>query len=98
MITWNNLNKLSSYKGLFDVKKVNLQEAMSGENGAERVKTYSTPMAEGLAFNYAARPVDEGVLEALKKLAEEAQLAEKFKALYNGEMINTERRDWFSIT
>ena len=38
-------------------------------------------MAEGLAFNYAARPVDEGVLEALKKLAEEAQLAEKFKAL-----------------
>ena len=89
MITWNNLNKLSSYKGLFDVKKVNLQEAMSGENGAERVKNYSTPMAEGLAFNYAARPVDEGVLEALKKLAEEAQLAEKFKALYNGEMINT---------
>src|SRR5699024_9570283 len=89
MITWNNLDKLSSYKGLFDVKKVNLQEAMSGENGAERVKNYSTPMAEGFAFNYAARPVDEGVLEALKKLAEEAQLAEKFKALYNGEMINT---------
>ena len=23
MITWNNLDKLSSYKGLFDVKKVN---------------------------------------------------------------------------
>ena len=45
MITWNNLDKLSSYKELFDVKKVNLQEAMSGENGAERVKNYSTPKA-----------------------------------------------------
>ncbi len=28
---------------------------MSGENGAERVKNYSVPMAEGLTYNYAAK-------------------------------------------
>ena len=62
---------------------------MSGENGAERVKNYSVPMAEGLTYNYAAKAVDAKVLEAIKKLAEEAQLSEKFEALYNGEMVNT---------
>ncbi len=89
MITWNNLDTLTSYKELSDAEKVNLPEVMSGKNGAERVKNYSVPMAEGMAFNYAAKQVDDQVLAALKKLAEEAQLADKFKALYNGEMINT---------
>ena len=89
MITWNNLDTLTSYKELSDAEKVNLPEVMSGENGAERVKNYSVPMAEGMAFNYAAKQVDDQVLAVLKKLAEEAQLADKFKALYNGEMINT---------
>ena len=41
MITWNNLDTLESYKELSNVKKVNLVEAMTGENGAERVKNYS---------------------------------------------------------
>lgn len=89
MITWNNLDTLVSFKELSKTAPVDLKTVMSGEEGAERVKSYSVPMAEGLAFNYAARPVDENVLEALKKLASEAQLAEKFSALYNGEVINT---------
>ncbi|MBR5127139.1 MAG: glucose-6-phosphate isomerase [Roseburia sp.] len=89
MITWNNLDTVSSYKELEAVAKVNLAEVMSGENGAERVRKYSAPMAEGMAFNYASRPVDDAVLAALAKLAEETQLTEKFAALYNGEMINT---------
>ncbi|HJB15869.1 MAG TPA: glucose-6-phosphate isomerase [Candidatus Blautia excrementipullorum] len=89
MITWNNLDTLASYKELFETEKVNLAEVMSGEEGAERVKNYSVPMAEGLAYNYAAKQVNGKVLEALKKLAEEAQLTEKFAALYNGEVINT---------
>lgn len=51
---------------------------MAGENGAERVKKYSVPMAAGFSFNYAAKAVDDDVLAALKNLAEEAQLAEKY--------------------
>ena len=89
MITWNNLDTLESYKELSNVKKVNLAEVMTGENGAERVKNYSVPMAAGMAYNYAAKQVDDDVLEALKKLAKEAQLTEKYAALYNGEVINT---------
>ncbi len=89
MITWNNLDKLASFQELLDAKRVNLAEVMAGENGAERVKKYSVPMAEGLAFNYGAKQVDDAVLEVLAKLAEEAQLTEKYEALYNGEVINT---------
>ena len=89
MITWNNLDTLESYKELSNVKKVNLAEVMTGENGAERVKNYSVPMAAGMAYNYAAKQVDDEVLEGLKKLAKEAQLTEKYAALYNGEVINT---------
>ena len=89
MIKWNNMDTLASFQELSKTEKVNLTQVMSGENGAERVKTYSVPMAEGLVFNYAAKQVDDDVLKGLEKLAEEAQLADKFKALYNGEVINT---------
>ncbi len=89
MITWKNLDTVSAYQELQKVAPVNLTEAMAGENGADRVRKYSVPMAAGLAFHYAARQVDDKILEVLGKLAEETQLAEKFQALYNGEVINT---------
>lgn len=89
MITWKNLDTASAYQELLKVVPVDLKEAMTGESGAERVKKYSVPMAAGLAFNYAAKQVDDKALEAFAKLAEEMQLAEKFEALYNGEVINT---------
>ena len=89
MVTWKNLDTLASYQELEKVEKVNLAEVMSGENGAERVKNYSIPMGAGLVYNYAAKKVDDNVLAALAKLAEEAQLTEKFEALYNGEVVNT---------
>lgn len=89
MINWNNLDTVDSYQELSKVARVNLAEAMTGENGTERVKKYSVPMAEGLVYNYAAKQVDDNVLTALAKLAEETQLAEKFEALYNGEVVNT---------
>ncbi len=89
MINWNNLDTLKSFEELNKVERVNLQEVMSGESGAERVKKCSVAMAEGMVYNYAAKEVDDNVLAALKKLAEEAQLSEKFEALYNGEVINT---------
>lgn len=89
MAEWKNLDTLTSFNDLQKVQKVNLREAMSGENGAERVKKYSIPMAGGLSFNYASKQVDEDVLAALAKLAEEAELVKKFEALYNGEIINT---------
>ena len=89
MATWKNLDTLETFKALSEVKRVKLAEAMSGAEGAERVKKYSVPMAEGFSYNFAAKQVDDEVLNALKALAEEAQLAEKFEELYNGAVINT---------
>ena len=89
MVNWKNLDTLASYGELKKVSRVNLAEVMSGDNGASRVKNYSVPMAAGLNFNYAAKEVDDNVLNALDALAKEAQLSEKFEALYNGEVINT---------
>lgn len=89
MATWKNLDTLETFKALSEVKRVKLAEAMSEVEGAERVKKYSVPMAEGFSYNFAAKQVDDEVLNALKALAEEAQLAEKFEELYNGAVINT---------
>ena len=89
MITWKNMDALASYQELLDAQRVDLAAAMSGENGAERVKNYTVPMGAGLDFNYGARPVDDRILAVLAKFAEEQQLTGKFAALYNGEVINT---------
>ena len=89
MISWKNLDALDAYQELAKAERVNLAEVMTGESGAERVKKYSVPMAGGLTYNYAAKQVDDKVLAALAKLADEAQLTKKYEALYNGEVINT---------
>ena len=62
MITWKNMDILAAYQELQNAERVNLVSAMSGEAGAERVKSYSVPMGEGLDFNYGARPVDDKIL------------------------------------
>jgi len=90
MINWKNLDTLTAFGKLTALKgSVNLPEVMSGESGAARVAKYSVPMAEGLVYNYAAKAVDDKVLAALCELAAEAQLAEKYRELYNGAIINT---------
>ena len=89
MITWKNMDTLASYAELQQCGKVDLKAAMTGENGAARVKSYTVPMGAGMNFNYGARPVDDAILDVLAKFADEAQLTEKFAALYNGEVINT---------
>ncbi|MBP5297558.1 MAG: glucose-6-phosphate isomerase [Lachnospiraceae bacterium] len=89
MANWKNLDTLKSFSDLKNVKKVNLKSVMSGDEGAKRVAKYSVKMAAGLNYNYAAKAVDDDVLKALEALAKEAELADKFKELYNGAVINT---------
>ena len=89
-ISWENLDKLESYKKLQSLKgAVSVAKELSGDKAAERVASCSVPMAAGLVYNYAAKQVDEKVLSVLKELAAEAQLTEKFEELYNGAVINT---------
>ena len=90
MATWKNLDTLASFDKLCSLKNhVDIAAALSGEEGGKRVADYSTPMAAGLNYNYAAKEVDETVLSALAQLADEAQLIDKFEELYNGAVINT---------
>ena len=90
MVSWKNLDTLSSFQELLkDKKEVKLAEVMAGESGAERVAKYAIPMAAGLTYHYAAKKVDDELLEKLAALAEEAQLAAKYEELYNGAIINT---------
>ena len=79
MNQWNNLNELASYRDLLKEERVSLPDVMSGSNGTERVARYQIPMAAGLIYSYAAKQVDDRVLGILSRLADEAQLASKFK-------------------
>ncbi len=90
MISWKNLDTLAAYDNLVKCDhRVNLPEALSGENGAQRVAKYAVPMAAGLSYHYAAKAVDDDILQMLTRLAEEAQLSDKYQELYNGAVINT---------
>lgn len=87
---WKNLDCLNSYKKLENLKDVVvLKEVMAGDEGAQRVAKYQVPMSGGMKYSFAAKQVNDRVLGALQELADEAELTEKYKALYNGEMINT---------
>ena len=94
MVAWKNLDTLDSFKALCETKgQVKLAEVMEGRSGADRVRKYAVPMAGGLTYHYAAKKVDDDILEKLVSLAKEAQLSEKFEELYNGAVINlTENR------
>ncbi|MDO4618995.1 MAG: glucose-6-phosphate isomerase [Lachnospiraceae bacterium] len=89
MIRWNNLDTLDAFKALESDAKVNLAEVLAGEAGAERVKNYSVPMGGGLTYNFGAKKVNDEILADMQKLADEAQLTEKFAELYNGGIVNT---------
>ena len=86
MINWNNLDTLNSYKKMLSLKgQVKLADVLD----ADRVKKYETPMAGGLVYNYAAKQVNEPILTVLQELSAEQQLVEKYKALLDGDVINT---------
>ena len=90
MVKWTNYDELDSAKELASLKnQVDVKSVMSGDNGAKRVKEYSVPMSSGLVYNYASKQVDDKVVDTLAKLADEAELVDKFACLYNGEVVNT---------
>ncbi|AEE17239.1 glucose-6-phosphate isomerase [Treponema brennaborense] len=90
MINWENLDKLESFKKLQSLRNlVSVQQELAGTGGAERVAKYAVPMSAGLTYNYAAKQINTQLLTVLQALSDEAQLVQKFEALYNGDVINT---------
>ena len=89
MVNWINLDKLSAYEELKKTERTELKKVMSGESGADRVERYAVAMIPDMVYNFAAKEVDDQILSVLQKLADEAQLTEKYEELYNGAVINT---------
>ncbi len=85
-LTWNNLDALESFKKLLSLKsQVSLKKVLD----AQRAASFCVKGAAGLHYNYAAKQVNAQILSVMQETADEAQLIEKFKALYEGAVINT---------
>lgn len=87
---WKNLDELNSYKLLIDYKnKINLKNILNNESGVQRVKKYQSDMSCGLKYVYAAKEIDDNIIDLLSNLAIENNSVAKYKLLLNGEFINT---------
>jgi glucose-6-phosphate isomerase len=84
-----NVDKTAAYKQLADYaaswKGFDFKAALD----ANRVRQCQAPMAGGLCFSWAAKAVDDGAVKLLEALAVEQELITKYKALLDGEVINT---------
>jgi glucose-6-phosphate isomerase len=84
-----NFDETSAYRQLADYasawKGFDFKTALD----ANLVRRCQTQMAGGLTYVWAAKAVDDGALKLLQALADEQELIAKYKALLNGEMINT---------
>ena len=85
---FNNFDKTSVYKKLEECSK-NTSFNFRRKIDAKRVEECVIPMAAGLKYSYAAKAVNEECAALLQELANEQELIAKYKALLNGEMINT---------
>ncbi|GMO49963.1 MAG: glucose-6-phosphate isomerase [Termitinemataceae bacterium] len=86
---WNNFDTDASYKKLLGLASAYAAYDFNKFLDANRVGSYSVPIACGLTYNYAAKKLDDKVLSALQELADGQELIAKYKLLLNGETINT---------
>jgi glucose-6-phosphate isomerase len=84
-----DFDKTKAFKTLSGLAPKGKNFDYAAELNAERVKSAVAPMAGGFTYSYAAKPVDKTVLDALRSLAEEQELIAKYKALLDGETMNT---------
>lgn len=83
-MTYKNLDSCASFQALYELPRVSIAESLT----TERIESYTLPTAEGFLFNFAAAPVNEEIIDALQKLADEQELIEKYRALVEGEIMN----------
>ncbi|MDR0683812.1 MAG: glucose-6-phosphate isomerase [Spirochaetaceae bacterium] len=89
---YNNLDKTAAYGRLVEAAKV-----YSGFDSfpyrrklnAARVAACSVPVADTLVYNWAAKKLDDDIVALLRELADEQELTAKYRALLDGEMMNT---------
>jgi len=85
-LQFNNLDKTSAYKKLRDYQ---IGRDLKSLLTADRVRSYDIAASNGLRFNFAAKLVDDRLLDILQELADEQQLVAKYRAILDGEAVNT---------
>ena len=83
---FNNLDKTNAYRKLRDYQ---IGRDLKSLVTVDRVGSYDIAAANGLRFNFAAKQVDDRVLDILQQLADEQQLIAKYRAILDGEPANT---------
>ncbi|MDR0876901.1 MAG: glucose-6-phosphate isomerase [Treponema sp.] len=84
-----DFDKTDAYQKLLALAPAGKQFDFVSHLDAARVEKAVVPMAAGLSYSWAAKAVDDGVLKLLQGLADEQELITKYKALLDGEVMNT---------
>ena len=82
---FRNLDRCVHYQMLKNTPIPRLDDVLIPEG----VKNSNIRIASGLTFNYAARGLNNDIIDLLGKLAEEQELLPKYQALVAGEIMNT---------
>ena len=89
---YNNLDKTAVYGRLVEAAKAySVFDSFDYRRklNAARVAASSVPIADTLVYNWAAKKVDDDIAAMLQELANEQELTAKYRALLDGELINT---------
>jgi len=86
VLEYKNIDKAPSFRKL---QALNRRPDLHSVLSETRIRSLSLPAGGGLFYNYSAKLVDEEILVLLEKLGEEQQAVEKYRALIDGEVMNT---------
>jgi len=89
---YTNLDKTAAYQKLKDYASAWKGFDFRASLDAERVRRCRTKMAGDLDYSWAAKAVDAVSLDLFQAFADEQGLVAKYKALLDGEVINTGER------
>ena len=84
-MNFRNIDFSTAYQMLKDTQVPPMETVLTPENVSSR----SIHIANGLNFHYAARGVNDDIINLLGKLAEEQELLPKYRALVSGTIMNT---------
>ena len=84
-MNFRNLDRCIHYQMLKNASVPSMEEILTPEN----VQNCNISIISGLSLNYAARGVNDDIIDLLGKLAEEQELLPKYQALVSGKIMNT---------
>ena len=82
-MNFNNLLSTESFKQIERIPPLDLHASLT----PDRIASASIPLGGGLSYNWASMPIGAKHLEALRNLAFEQELVDKYQAVLAGEEI-----------